>query len=138
MMKLTRQYQKKRHAKQCKSGANAQPWPTLGITGIRPARTCTIFFRDWLGEYERDGNPMRSISSALLTACIVLCATVLTATSRWGQEKKSSPELTVAAAADLSSALQEIADGYEKKTGVHLKLSFGASGALTQQIQNGA
>jgi molybdate transport system substrate-binding protein len=27
---------------------------------------------------------------------------------------------------------------YEKKTGVKVKLSFGASGALTQQIQNGA
>jgi len=51
---------------------------------------------------------------------------------------KNAPELTVAAAADLSAALQEISDGYEKKTGVKVKLSFGASGALTQQIQNGA
>jgi len=86
---------------------------------------------------------MRFISATRLAASIalsatVLSATVLSATSAWGQEKKSSPELTVAAAADLSSALQEIADRYEKKTGVHLKLSFGASGALTQQIQNGA
>lgn len=47
-------------------------------------------------------------------------------------------ELNVAAAADLSSALQEIAANYEKQTGVAVKLSFGASGALTQQIQNGA
>jgi molybdate transport system substrate-binding protein len=52
--------------------------------------------------------------------------------------KKAATELTVAAAADLSSALKEIADNYEKKTGVTIKLSFGASGALTQQIQNGA
>jgi molybdate transport system substrate-binding protein len=44
----------------------------------------------------------------------------------------------VAAAADLSTALQEIAGRYEKRTGVAVKLSFGASGALTQQIQNGA
>jgi molybdate transport system substrate-binding protein len=44
----------------------------------------------------------------------------------------------VAAAADLSAVLKEIATGYEKKTGVRVKLSFGASGALTQQIQNGA
>jgi molybdate transport system substrate-binding protein len=44
----------------------------------------------------------------------------------------------VAAAADLSAALKEIGDRYEKKTGVKVKLSFGASGALTQQIQNGA
>jgi len=49
-----------------------------------------------------------------------------------------SRELTVAAAADLSSALQGIADGYQKQRGVTVKLSFGASGALTQQIENGA
>jgi molybdate transport system substrate-binding protein len=47
-------------------------------------------------------------------------------------------EISVAAAADLSVALQEVAANYEKQTGVALKLSFGASGALTQQIQNGA
>ncbi len=44
----------------------------------------------------------------------------------------------MAAAADLSAALKEIGDRYEKKTGVKVELSFGASGALTQQIQNGA
>jgi molybdate transport system substrate-binding protein len=47
-------------------------------------------------------------------------------------------ELTIAAAADLSSALKDIGDTFEKNTGVHLRLSFGASGALTQQIENGA
>src|SRR5271163_4747947 len=47
-------------------------------------------------------------------------------------------EINVAAAADLTSALQEVAANYEKRTGVVVKLSFGASGALTQQIQNGA
>jgi molybdate transport system substrate-binding protein len=47
-------------------------------------------------------------------------------------------QVNVAAAADLSAALQEIAADYEKRTGIAVKLSFGASGALTQQIQNGA
>jgi molybdate transport system substrate-binding protein len=47
-------------------------------------------------------------------------------------------EISVAAAADLSAALPEIASEFEKKTGIVVKLSFGASGALTQQIQNGA
>jgi molybdate transport system substrate-binding protein len=47
-------------------------------------------------------------------------------------------EINVAAAADLSAALQELGAAYEKRTGVALRLSFGASGALTQQIQNGA
>jgi len=63
---------------------------------------------------------------------------LLASVSGWAQEKKSAPELVAAAAADLSSALPEISAGYEKKTGVKVKLSFGASGALTQQIQNGA
>jgi molybdate transport system substrate-binding protein len=53
-------------------------------------------------------------------------------------QEASSRELAVAAAADLSSALKDVADTFEKKTGVNVKLSFGASGALTQQIQNGA
>jgi molybdate transport system substrate-binding protein len=82
---------------------------------------------------KRTGRPMRSFFSTILAACVVL-STI----SSSAQEKKSSPELVVAAAADLSSALQEIGDSYEKKTGVKAKLSFGASGALTQQIQNGA
>jgi molybdate transport system substrate-binding protein len=86
----------------------------------------------------------RSFASLRMTWAIWLVAgcLLLTATSGWAQEKEkektNSPELVVAAAADLSAALQEIGDRYEKKSGVQLKLSFGASGALTQQIQNGA
>ena len=53
-------------------------------------------------------------------------------------QARPPPELAVAAAADLSTALREIGDGFQKKTGTTVKLSFGASGALTQQIQNGA
>jgi molybdate transport system substrate-binding protein len=74
-----------------------------------------------------------------MTSCVVLTVTLLlSATWSWSQGKKSRAELTVAAAADLSAALKEIGEDYEKKTGVQVKLSFGASGALTQQIQNGA
>ncbi|HZQ95923.1 MAG TPA: molybdate ABC transporter substrate-binding protein [Candidatus Sulfotelmatobacter sp.] len=54
------------------------------------------------------------------------------------QENQQAVELAVAAAADLSSALKEIGSDYERKTGVRLKLSFGASGMLTQEIHNGA
>jgi molybdate transport system substrate-binding protein len=74
-----------------------------------------------------------AITSALLMACMVFGAA-----SGWAQEKKNAAELVVAAAADLSSALKEIGDRYEKKTGTTVKLSFAASGALTQQIRNGA
>ncbi|MFZ3265554.1 MAG: molybdate ABC transporter substrate-binding protein [Terriglobales bacterium] len=47
-------------------------------------------------------------------------------------------EITVAAAADLSSALPEIAARYKSATGREVKLSFGSSGNLTTQIRNGA
>ena len=47
-------------------------------------------------------------------------------------------EVTVAAAADLNSVLTEIAASFKKQTGITVKLSFGSSGALAQQIQNGA
>lgn len=47
-------------------------------------------------------------------------------------------EVVVAAAADMSAALPQLADAYTKKTGRTVKLSFGASGNLTNQIRNGA
>ena len=56
----------------------------------------------------------------------------------FAQQSTTNSELLIAAAADLNPALKDIGQQFEKKTGVHIKLSFGASGALTQQIQNGA
>ena len=70
-------------------------------------------------------------------AAVAVCIALLF-TCAWAQEKKAEPELLVAAAADLNPALHDIAQQFENKTGVRIKLSFGASGALTQQIQNGA
>lgn len=56
----------------------------------------------------------------------------------WTQEKKPESGLLIAAAADLNPALNDIARQFQKRTGLGVKLSFGASGTLTQQIQNGA
>jgi molybdate transport system substrate-binding protein len=47
-------------------------------------------------------------------------------------------ELTIAAAADLQSAMREIATRFEKTTGAKVKLSFGSSGNFFSQIENGA
>jgi len=44
----------------------------------------------------------------------------------------------VAAAADMSAALPEVAAQYKKRTGQDIKLTFGSSGNLTNQIENGA
>ncbi|TXH24666.1 MAG: molybdate ABC transporter substrate-binding protein [Elusimicrobia bacterium] len=48
------------------------------------------------------------------------------------------PAVTVAAAADLSSALTEIAMVYEQQTGHKIRLSFGSSGHFARQIPQGA
>jgi molybdate transport system substrate-binding protein len=48
------------------------------------------------------------------------------------------PELHVAAAANLSNVLPELATLFEKTTGVHVVPSMGATAQLTQQIENGA
>ena len=47
-------------------------------------------------------------------------------------------EIVVAAAADMSAALPQLVAGYTKKTGQTVKVSFGSSGNLTNQIRNGA
>ena len=44
----------------------------------------------------------------------------------------------MAAAADMTAALPQLVDAYTKKTGQTVKLSFGSSGNLTNQIRNGA
>jgi molybdate transport system substrate-binding protein len=54
------------------------------------------------------------------------------------QNQSQDKVVNIAAAADLSSALKELAASFEKQKGIAAKLSFGASGALTQQIENGA
>jgi molybdate transport system substrate-binding protein len=47
-------------------------------------------------------------------------------------------EITVAAAADLSYALKDLAARFEHKTGDKVNLSLGASGGIFSQIQSGA
>jgi molybdate transport system substrate-binding protein len=76
---------------------------------------------------------MKFLSGMLLVAAFVLASSLAVATGN-----ESGPEITVAAAADLSAALQEVTANYEKQTGTKVRLSFGSSGALTQQIENGA
>ncbi len=58
---------------------------------------------------------------------LMLCGSIL-----------SAQQITVAAAADLNYALPELASQFEASTGTKVVLSFGASGNLFSQIQNGA
>jgi len=49
-----------------------------------------------------------------------------------------SQEVTVAAAADLKFALQEVAANFEKQTGTKVNVTYGSSGNFFTQLQNGA
>jgi len=50
----------------------------------------------------------------------------------------SAQEILVAAAADLSSVLPQVAANFEKETGKKVKMNFGSSGQFLLQIENGA
>jgi molybdate transport system substrate-binding protein len=50
----------------------------------------------------------------------------------------AAQELSIAAAADLQFAMQDIAGRFEKQTGKTVKPTYGSSGNFFQQIQNGA
>ncbi len=64
----------------------------------------------------------------MIVVCLLMAASAVAAES----------PLTVAAAADLNFALTEIASKFEQQTGTRVRLSFGSSGNLSMQIQNGA
>jgi molybdate transport system substrate-binding protein len=50
----------------------------------------------------------------------------------------AAQDFTVAAAADLQFAMQDVAGQFEKQTGKVVKVTYGSSGNFFQQIQNGA
>jgi molybdate transport system substrate-binding protein len=52
--------------------------------------------------------------------------------------KPSCGDVTVAAASDLTYAMNQIAADFEKKTGCTVRVSFGSSGNFLTQIENGA
>jgi len=62
----------------------------------------------------------------------IACVLFLTCSVSFAQD------ITVAAAADLQYAFQEVAARFEKADGHHVKLIFGSSGNFFAQIQNGA
>ncbi len=55
-----------------------------------------------------------------------------------GQSHAAAPEVTVAAAANLSQVFGLLGPEFEKATGIHPVFSFGSTAQLTRQIQNGA
>ena len=51
---------------------------------------------------------------------------------------ESTPEIAVAAAANLTGVLDEIATSFTKETGTRVVISYGSTAQLAQQIENAA
>lgn len=69
-----------------------------------------------------------------LLGALILCLLV----PPWCSIAASAQSLRIAAASDLQFVLPELAQQYEKQSGVRLAISFGSSGNFFAQIQNGA
>ncbi|MDQ2949867.1 MAG: molybdate ABC transporter substrate-binding protein, partial [Acidobacteriota bacterium] len=50
----------------------------------------------------------------------------------------SQPQITIAAAANLTEVFGEIGTAFEADTGIHVVYSFASTGDLTRQIENAA
>lgn len=75
--------------------------------------------------------PKRATHAILTTLVTAFAFIVGTATA-------TAAELTVSAAVSLKPALEDLAKSYQTETNDELTFNFGASGALQQQIENGA
>jgi molybdate transport system substrate-binding protein len=77
----------------------------------------------------------RSAASPLHRA---IAAITLAATLLWSAAATTGQTIRVAAASDLQLALPELARRFERETGIGVVPTFGSSGNLTSQIENGA
>ena len=71
-------------------------------------------------------------------AVLSLIGAAVAMITAFGQPAYAADESPIAAAADLNAALPEVAALFQKATGKAVKLTFGSSGNVAQQIQNGA
>lgn len=86
---------------------------------------------------------IRSLSSAALAIGLSLSPVPAAIAQDAGAKPEAKPaaaaqDSPVAAAASLRIALDEIAQAFGKKTGTKIKISYGATGNLVRQIEEGA
>jgi molybdate transport system substrate-binding protein len=72
-----------------------------------------------------------------IIAGVALLLLLLTGCSREATDE-GRKEITVAAAADLAPAFEELGRSFEQSTGIKVVYSFGSTGNLAKQIENGA
>jgi molybdate transport system substrate-binding protein len=69
---------------------------------------------------------------------LALSLLVVASCKRPNGSDETAPSIKVAAASDLQTAFPEVADAFEKATKTKVIFSFGSSGLLAKQIQEGA
>jgi molybdate transport system substrate-binding protein len=90
-----------------------------------------------LGRVKRSGSP--AILAGLIILAFLAACTTQGSLSPQPQASATPPrEITIAAASDLQFAFQDIAELFEQETGQRVRLVFGSTGLLTQQIEHGA
>ena len=81
------------------------------------------------------------MKTALIYLCVIILAGLLSAcVGRQGKQASGSlnAEITVATATSMKLVMSDIAEEFERETGARVNLSFGSSGLLARQIENGA
>jgi molybdate transport system substrate-binding protein len=76
--------------------------------------------------------------SLLLTACVTGQNSLANAAGTPNNQSTSNDPLLVAAAADLQFAFTDLGQKFKEQTGQEIEFSFGSTGNLTTQIENGA
>ena len=94
---------------------------------VRLARTNTLYYGD---------NPRRNLVGALLLVLLIPSLFISGCRSSQNQPRVL-PEIIVAAAADLGPAFEELGKLFEQENKIKVTFSFGSTGTLTQQIENG-
>jgi molybdate transport system substrate-binding protein len=78
------------------------------------------------------------VSRTIVVTVLLILQVVFSTNCRSKSENNGSSELTVAAAADLTPAFEEIGKLFQDKYKVKVIYTFGSTGMLAQQIENGA
>lgn len=79
-----------------------------------------------------------SLSSFILLLFFASLFSINCSRSAPTNNQGASPEITVAAAANLMNAFAELGKEFTSRTGIRVRLSFGATADLARQIENGA
>jgi molybdate transport system substrate-binding protein len=79
-----------------------------------------------------------TLRSAFLKLLCAACAAALLLSCGSGGGGQEAKSITVLAASDLTPAFEELGRDFERQTGVRVVFSFGSTGNLAKQIENGA